>query len=644
MLKNGFRFGKWIWYTKEASPDTYGEFFVAFDWQGGETRCRLSVDGDYALYINGAFIESNQYADFEHYKAYDEIDLTPYLKKGKNAFALQVWYFGETSQKYRAATAGAIFETYCDGTLLFKSDESILSRRSRAYKNGRRKYVSTQLGWSFFYDSTKEDGWKTGELVGFFPAVIMEKNCRFVPRPNEKLRRGTRAKMKETRVLQSGRNVLVDLGKETVGLPVLQFVSPVEQKITVFFGERLSCENVERFIGGNDYSFEYIASEGENVYENPFLRLGCRYLQLYAEEPIEFLYLGVTPQYYHVTETPLVGETESDRKIERLCRDTLKLCMLEHYVDCPWREQGLYAFDSRNQMLAGYYAFGNYAYAKSNLLLMSMDDRADGLLSITVPSGGDLVIPSFSLYYAMSVWEYLEHSGETALEDSVFGKLTGVMGAFASRMKGGLVYNFAGGEYWHFYDWSDGLTGYGESKPDDVPDLTLNCLYARMLGVYGEICKRIGKENPFKGQMDGEAVCKAITEKFYNAEKGLFAMYGAERERNYYTSLGNALAVLCGAAKGKEKEICGKLVSGETSDCSLSMRVFLYDALLLTDEEKYASWVLTDIRKNYKKMLDAGATATWETIDGEKAFGGNGSLCHGWSAIPVYYYHKYFSK
>ena len=37
-------------------------------------------------------------------------------------------------------------------------------------------------------------------------------------------------------------------------------------------------------------------------------------------------------------------------------------------------------------------------------------------------------------------------------------------------------------------------------------------------------------------------------------------------------------------------------------------------------------------------MLDAGATTVWETADGAAAFDNAGSLCHGWSAIPVYYY------
>lgn len=38
-------------------------------------------------------------------------------------------------------------------------------------------------------------------------------------------------------------------------------------------------------------------------------------------------------------------------------------------------------------------------------------------------------------------------------------------------------------------------------------------------------------------------------------------------------------------------------------------------------------------------MLKAGATSVWETTDGASAFNNAGSLCHGWSASPIYFYH-----
>ena len=57
------------------------------------------------------------------------------------------------------------------------------------------------------------------------------------------------------------------------------------------------------------------------------------------------------------------------------------------------------------------------------------------------------------------------------------------------------------------------------------------------------------------------------------------------------------------------------------------------------DTEAYKPWVLADIEAVYKPMLDAGATSVWETEKGEADFSRAGSLCHGWSAMPVYYYH-----
>ena len=67
------------------------------------------------------------------------------------------------------------------------------------------------------------------------------------------------------------------------------------------------------------------------------------------------------------------------------------------------------------------------------------------------------------------------------------------------------------------------------------------------------------------------------------------------------------------------------------------MKCFKYDALLAVNKEKYRNYILEDIRVTYGKMLDAGATTFWETEEGESAFDNAGSLCHGWSALPVYY-------
>ena len=52
-------------------------------------------------------------------------------------------------------------------------------------------------------------------------------------------------------------------------------------------------------------------------------------------------------------------------------------------------------------------------------------------------------------------------------------------------------------------------------------------------------------------------------------------------------------------------------------------------------------YVLEDIRKKYGHMLKSGATSFWETQRGAWDFDSAGSLCHGWSTIPINIFHKY---
>ena len=69
---------------------------------------------------------------------------------------------------------------------------------------------------------------------------------------------------------------------------------------------------------------------------------------------------------------------------------------------------------------------------------------------------------------------------------------------------------------------------------------------------------------------------------------------------------------------------------------TLSMNTFFYDALLSIDKNN-KEWIIEDIKKKYSYMLNRKATTFWETEKGWKDFDGAGSLCHGWSAMPVYY-------
>lgn len=636
---------KWIWLSESAVADEYAEFYPRFCVtkeqlkSGKKIVCRISCDGDYTLFIEDRYVASNQYGDFEHYKIYDELDLTPHLRAGENELKILVWHFGADTQRYKSARAGAIFEIVKCGDqneqLLCASDETTLCRKNPEYKSGYQKQITPQLGFSFLYDATKDT--PQNDLR---PASVAKKNCTFYPRPVRKLEVGERAKAKIVKAAENGTYYLIDLGEESVGLPTLEFSSETKQKITVFWGEDLQNQHVRGEIGGRNFSFEYIAKAGKNNYTNYMLRLGCRYLEVFAEHEIRLNYAGILPQFYPVYEGHSANERVflqgKDKKIYDLCVRTLKLCMMEHYVDTPWREQCLYAFDARNQMLCGYYAFenGNAAYARANLKLMSEDRRADGLLSICYPCGVNLTIPSFSLHFITAAKEYLSFTGDTAFLKEIYPKILSVIQTFLLHRKGGLVYSFGGKEYWNFYDWSAYAEGSLGAEGQELPDLFINCLFVLALENVKYIAEKLGEA--FEYEKEIRETREAAKEAFFDVKDGIFT---AERGEKKYTVFGNALAVLAEvAAEETAKTVCEKIADGKMQDCSLSMKTFKYDALLKCDKEKYKSAVLEEIRKDYGKMLAAGATSVWETTDGASAFDNAGSLCHGWSAIPIVYF------
>ena len=629
-----FKKAKWIWMEKQSKADSYGEFFTTFDYQDGKVECRLSCDSDYVLYVNGKVVSCNQYGDFEWYKIYDTVDVTEYLQKGENRLAVLVWHFGENSQRYKKAAAGLIFELVSGDEVLAYSQETVLARYSNTYQNGRKKLITKQLGYGFAYDATKEDGWQnTGK--GFKESVVVDKVCRFYPRP---IKKQTLLPMAKSQVLKAdGNYYLVDLGEETVGLPTFKFHSQQQQNIRVEWGEDLQDGHVRRIIGDRDFSFDYVAKGGENAYVNYMLRISCRYLEIYAEYPIELSYLSVIPQVYETVEKPFALENALDQKIYDLSVNTLKKCMMEHYVDTPWREQCLYAYDSRNQILCGFYAFeqGNRDYARANLKLISEDRREDGLLSICYPCGEDLTIPPFSLYYILALKEYLDYTGDTSLLQETYPKISSVIDTFRKNMADGLVCKFDSVNNWNFYDWTPYMEGKLFEKDEKVPDSVINFLFIIALKCIKAIDEKLGYEFKYETLLQD---CKNNVKKtFFVKDRGLFALHEGKEE---FTVLANSLAILADVADKEEgARICEEIASGNILDCTLSMKILKYQALLSFDERKWAKWILDEIRKEYSLMVDSGYACVWETIEGAAAFGNAGSLCHGWSAVPVYVYH-----
>ena len=125
------------------------------------------------------------YIDLEFFTATIK---APYCKKGKNHLAIIVWYYGlEFFSTYCKGNAAVMYEIFVDEKSVCYSSEETLSRKSVAYRNHLCKVITNQLGISYNYDATKEDGWMNGELLSFEKSVRVNQSLPLRSRPCEKL-------------------------------------------------------------------------------------------------------------------------------------------------------------------------------------------------------------------------------------------------------------------------------------------------------------------------------------------------------------------------------------------------------------------------------------------------------------------------
>ncbi len=635
---------KWIWASNDAKPDEYVRFYDSFDFNGGEAKLYISVDSNYQLFINGNLAAFGQYSDFPYDKVYDTVDVTRFCEKGENELEILVWYYGFGSQTYQIGKAGLIYEITDDGEVVSYSSENTLCALAKDYVHGKCKRISPQLGISYTYDARGAEA-----PVNPKNAVLVDIPSELRPRPNKKITIGDFIPASYI----GKKKKIYDLGRETVGYLGFTFKAPEGALVTVSYGEYIAfpgdgkaefdfaCGDgeleVRRRIHIRDFSLEFYGNGKTVRFSNFMRRLGLRYLQVECDQDVEVEDIGVYPAEYPLIVKDYKAENPLRRRIYDTCVRTLRLCMFEHYEDCPWREQALYTLDGRNQMLSGYHAFGEYRFPRSVLELIGHDHRDDGLLHICSPSSSDLVIPFFSLIYIIEMQEYAAYSGDLTLANELYEKMKSILGVFLGRIDDGLVINFHGDHrYWNFYEWRTELQGTLGSPEDKKIDIVLNGTTAIALERLSDIAFNIGKSDDAERFLElREKLLENINAAF-RMENGLYRTF---KDSDCVTELGCAMAILCGAAdKASSEKICNSIVAGELPvPTTLSMRMFKYDALLTCNAEKYKKYILSEIDRVYGYMLNCGATSFWETELGAHDFDSAGSLCHGWSAIPIVY-------
>ncbi len=693
-----FKKARWIWCAEAADVNAYAVFEQKFTAIKTKERAvlRISADSQYFVTLNGTTVGLGQYADYPAYKVFDEYDVTELLRNGENTLKVTGYCTVTESSVYRFGTAGVLFELCAGEEVLAYSQAGVPCAPHSCYRSGKIENITGQLGYTFDYDATAQP-------LSFAPAIEVNGSYALNLRPIQKLtilpRRETRLKtvgvwqdtasgtpaqrmqyapiayrslysmtdrskrptfpdregvlfhMRESEQAD-GIYMLIDLEKECAGLIEIELQTEDKCEILIGWGEHVEDLRVRTSVGGRNFGARYIAHSGRQRFTHLYKRSGLRYMQLFVRaRSVRLFYAGMYETVYPFSKTPFFKTADRlHTRIYEVCRETLIQSAHEHYEDCPWREQALYTMDSRNQMLCGYYAFGEYDMPRESIRLLSMGMREDNLLELCAPARCTVTIPSFSAMFIVQLQEYLMFSGDKEFCREMLPTALRIADNFLSlRNDDGLIPMWEGRPpYWNFYEWSQGMDGSMTQLPlscRNTPaevrvDAPMNCFAVLAFDRLAQLMKVLGEDGS-RYERAADRLRAAVHARFWSEAEGYYYSFANGDIRWHGAQLTQALAVCSGVCpEDKIDRLLPRLTDNSLVEVTLSYSIFQFDALLKRPEV-YSRWVFDHVAEVWGYMLERGATTFWETIKGAEDFSDAGSLCHGWSAVPLYLYYAY---
>lgn len=168
--------GSWIWSSDEREAGQWMSLRKTFqlDKIPGKVEAKIAVDSKYWMWINGEmaiFEGAVKTGPNRTDMYYDKVDITKYLKKGKNTIAIQAVYFGRSGYGFKdSGKPGFLFDAdFGEGAL--KEGTKIVSDTSWRVKKDPA-YGKHNMGTNYrlaepniFYDSNKEMiGWQNPDF------------------------------------------------------------------------------------------------------------------------------------------------------------------------------------------------------------------------------------------------------------------------------------------------------------------------------------------------------------------------------------------------------------------------------------------------------------------------------------------------
>jgi alpha-L-rhamnosidase len=643
----------------------------------------VSADNRYKLFVNGDMVSLGPArGDIFHWN-FETVDISKYLKAGKNVIAAVVWQFGEQRPMAQISfRTGFILQGDGEKEQIINTDKTWKCIRNEAYQISRPDLIYSYyvVGPQETVDHSKyPHGWDKADFddKNWKNAITLHQGLpkqgaewtewwlltpRTIPQMEltdkafKKARWGQGIKLQpdfpyEWTEIQIPANskvsILLDNEELANGYPAFEYngggkgaTISMQYAESFYIDEgtkdwrseqkkpnRNEVEGKLRLVGPKDV---VVSDDGKfRTFESLWYRT-FRYVKLDIETKenpmlltnIRYIFTG----YPFEMKAKLDVPNENIKKMIDVGFRTARLCATETYMDCPYYEQLQYVGDTRIQALISYYNTGDERLARNAIEQFNNSRLAEGITQSRFPSYVPQEIPPFSLWWIGMVHDYWMYRADNQF---VMNQLNGTRQILGWFMK---LQNADGSlqkvPYWNFTDWSEDpdwkagkapFTAKGESSNMDFQLLWAFQLATELEDKFGS------KEFANLYRQKAIQLQQIVKQKYWDSSKKIFS---DTPEWKHYSQHPNVFAVLTNTVTGAEaKALIERIIPDKNlMPCSIYFKYYLH----LAARKVGLGNDYLKMLELWQQHLDYGLTTWGEMTDPKRTR----SDCHAWSAHP----------
>ena len=430
------------------------------------------------------------------------------------------------------------------------------------------------------------------------------------------------------RVYEKDGRRIYDFGKEIMAF--LQFTLDADADVFVCYGEseEEACDYENSL-----QTDSLVCKKGEN---RAPLTKGFRYVCIESEASVSRV--SALAEYLpHRVQAKLSTGDDLLNRIFDTSMYTLDLNAREYFTDGIKRDRWTWGGDFYQCGLMNLYSFFDLDLYKRTYIALI------GKSPVTHYTNH---IMDYSFLMLISLREYLEHTGDGEFVRFIYPRAKELAEFCVSRADAerGLIEGRE--EDWVFIDWGTGM------NDNEGAVFAEQVLFRAAMTDMAKIAAWVGDEAFSRKYALWAEKIAANLPMFWDEERGGFihSIKNGRRNRKFYRQ-DNVIAILfdgCDAAK--KESIVENILFDENVPKIVTpyFKFYEFEALCRMGRQKE---VFAQIEDYWGKMLELGATTFWELFDdtdqGVEHYGMYGkkfgkSLCHAWSASPIYLLGRYF--